>query len=299
LTLAPGLETVPAMGTWDQFAKEIIPSVLAGIGLVETAFETHTDAQQIDVWSRPAPGVDWDAEFQRLGWLARLAEEPCIIEPYSTTVTERDVRTCLRKQLTLEHMLLKSDENAPLPRLWLLSAGDARQASEEYRLETQDDWPQGFRFAAAALRLCIVVLSELPKGRSTVPLRLLGRGTTLADAVAEVRALPEDDPMRRPMAEVLAQRRFAALQFPSEDEKAEAEMLQQEWQAFKDKVREEGREEGREEERRALVQRQLTAKFGTLDAIVVARLDAADLKTLELYAVRLVAADTLDEVFAE
>ena len=72
-------------------------------------------------------------------------------------------------------------------------------------------------------------------------------------------------------------------------------MLQQEWQAFKDKVREEGREEGQ----RLLVQRQLETKSGDLDDATIARLGASDLATLQRYSKCLLTAATLDEVFAE
>lgn len=245
--------------TWDRFAKEVLPTVLAGVGRIDTAVEAQVDAQQIDVVVTPEPGIDWEAAFERIGWVARMAERPAIIEPYSTTVGLEDVRDCIRRQLTLHHMRKKAAEKQPdaasaspleVPRLWLLSAGDARAATEAFGLTGQAGWPAGFRFATPGHELCVVVLSELPKTRATLSLRLLGRGPTLADAVQETRQLPETDPLRRPLDEVLAQRRFAALDSTDDEDLAEAEMLQQEWQKFKDQIREEGREDGRKEGRK-------------------------------------------------
>ena len=83
-------ETVPTMRlTWDQLAKEIIPSVLAGVGHVQTSVEAQTDTQFVDLYVTPENDVDWTEAFQRLGWLAKMAQQPSIIEPYSTTCASR------------------------------------------------------------------------------------------------------------------------------------------------------------------------------------------------------------------
>ena len=76
-------------------------------------------------------------------------------------------------------------------------------------------------------------------------------------------------------------------------------MLRQEFQRFKEQIRQEGREEGREEGQRRLLQRLLEKKFGELDETASARLAAADHDTLELYAERILVADTLAAVFAD
>ena len=264
--------------TWDQFAKEVIPTVLAGVGHVTTAVEAQADTQQVDVVMTPEPGVNWGEAFRTLGWIARMAERAAIIEPYSTTVGLDEVRDCLRKQLTLLHVWRKAAElkakrqaegqaegqtegqaagqtepSVPvavdIPQLWLLSVGDARGASDAFGLIGRTDWPKGFRFAAPGFALCVVVLSDLPRIRETLALRLLGRGATLKAAIEDVRELAEDDPLRRPLLEVLAQRRFAALNSRNAEDLAEAEMFQQEWQKFKDQIRDEGRDAGREEGR--------------------------------------------------
>ena len=72
-------------------------------------------------------------------------------------------------------------------------------------------------------------------------------------------------------------------------------MLQQEFQRFKEQIR----EEGREEEQRRLLQRRLEKEFGELDETARARLAAADHATLELYAERILTADALAAVFAD
>jgi hypothetical protein len=282
--------------TWDQFAKEIIPSVLAGVGHVETSVEAQTDTQYVDLYVTPEQHVDWAEAFHRLGWLARMAEQPSLIEPYSSTVRIGHVRQCLRKQLTLSHVQGKAEEETvDVPCLWILSVGDARQATQGFGLGSREDWPQGFRFAAPAFELCVIVVSELPKERATLPLRLLGRGETLRQAVQEARMLPETDPMRRRMVEVLAQRRFAALHLRDDEDGSEAEMLQQEFKKFKDQIHEEGRVEGGA----GLLRRLLSRKFGELPPEVIARLEAATQEQLDTWADRILIADSLAAVFAD
>jgi len=67
------------------------------------------------------------------------------------------------------------------------------------------------------------------------------------------------------------------------------------------KGREEGRQEGRVEGlhdgQAALLQRQLTRKFGPLPAEVVQRIESADLKQIETWSLNFVDAHTLDDVF--
>lgn len=63
--------------------------------------------------------------------------------------------------------------------------------------------------------------------------------------------------------------------------------------------REEGRQIGRREGERDIVARQLEHKFGSLDAAVEARLDRADLDTLQAWSERLLDASTLEEVWAD
>jgi predicted transposase/invertase (TIGR01784 family) len=63
--------------------------------------------------------------------------------------------------------------------------------------------------------------------------------------------------------------------------------------------REEGRTEGRTEGQVSLLVKMLTFKFGDLSADHQARIESATPEQLELYAERLLSADTLDAVFAD
>jgi hypothetical protein len=230
-----------------------------------------------------------------------MAESPGVIEPYSRTVGLKEVRQCLRKQLTLFDTPGKAEEDQleEIPRLWLLSVGDARTATDAYALGPREGWPSGFRFGPWGLELCVIVISELPKERGTLPLRLLGRGETLRQAVQEARQLPEGDPMRRPMVEVLAQRRFARLHFNDDEDRSEVEMLQEEFKKFKERIHDEGHTEGRLKGAAAVLRRQLEIRFGALPEDVSARLQAATQEQIDKWSERFVTADSLAAVFTD
>ena len=209
----------------------------------------------------------------------------------------KEVRQCLRKQLTLFDTPGKAEEDQleEIPRLWLLSVGDARTATEAFALGPREGWPRGFRFGPWGQQLSVIVISDLPSERATLPLRLLGRGETLRQAVEEARLLPEEDPMRRPMVEVLAQRRFAALHFSDDEDRSEAEMLQEEFKKFKERIH----AEGRLEDRQAVLRLLLSQKFGELPEDVSKRLEAATYEQLSTWTDRILVADSLVAVFAD
>lgn len=236
-----------------------------GVGHAQTSVEAQTDTQLGDLYLKPERDVDWAEAFHRLGWLARMVERPSIIEPYSNTVRISQVQQCLRKQLTLSHAQGRAEQDeVNVPCLWILSVGDARRATQGFELRAREGWPQGFRFAAPALGLCVIVISELPKERATLPLRLLGRGETLGQAVQEARLLA-------------GWRSHAS---PDGRGAGAAQVC--------------GRQEGRR-----LVRRLLEKKFGPFDEAADARFEAADDDTVERYAERMLIADNLAAVFAD
>jgi len=114
----------------------------------------------------------------------------------------------------------------------------------------------------------------------------------LLEVVAEVL---EDEPMgkRITAGQILIERgRQEGLAVGREEGREEGRA------AGRQEGREAGREEGALEGRRALFLTQLRARFRRLSARVVARIDRADAAQLDQWAVRLLAAERLDDVFA-
>ena len=100
--------------------------------------------------------------------------------------------------------------------------------------------------------------------------------------------------MRKPLVEIVVRQRFAEL---DSDDDVERAMLEEEFQKFTKKIRDEAFDEGRDEERRRLVGRQLEKRFGPLDAEALARVAAANGDTLDELFDRGLTASSLSEVF--
>lgn len=206
---------------YDQFAKRLMRFRLVRFGHADTEYEVTGAVQKVDIWYRPDPArlaanADQRAE---LGPLAALLDTACMIEPFHHTPTPAEVLSCFRKQHNLAHALALDAGQAPasrLPDLWILSAGFPRQAIAKYgfcRAPPASGFPKGFwhlpapstdgrNDSNADFRLgfppvYMIVISELPRTRKTLPLRLMGAGKTLMQAYDELRALPAADRERQ------------------------------------------------------------------------------------------------------
>ena len=72
----------------------------------------------------------------------------------------------------------------------MISAGRPRTAIEELAFRPIVGWPTGVYSTLSPFKTNLMVVSELPKDRSTLLLRLLGAGRVLIDAIAELGTLP-------------------------------------------------------------------------------------------------------------
>ena len=86
---------------FDQFAKSLLEKLLCPVGTVRSQYEVRSTAQAVDLWFEPAP--DRAAERARLGPLARVSEETCMLEPFHNPPGLSEVRACIRKQYNLAH----------------------------------------------------------------------------------------------------------------------------------------------------------------------------------------------------
>jgi flagellar biosynthesis/type III secretory pathway protein FliH len=101
----------------------------------------------------------------------------------------------------------------------------------------------------------------------------------------DVETLQEDDDMQHSF-------------FLPETEKLYAEWEQEVRKDGRDEGYKDGRDEGYKDGERALLARQLASRFGELPAGVRQRIDAAEREDIERWALRVLDAATLDEVFA-
>jgi flagellar biosynthesis/type III secretory pathway protein FliH len=174
----------------------------------------------------------------------------------------------------------------------------------ELALAPLAEWPTGvYRMMTPALPLHVVVVSELPRERETLMLRLMGAKRVLREALVDLQRLPSGAWERRAAADAIGVLRSftkEAAALHDRDEEAIIMGASEAYERIKDEGRQEGRREGLQEgvaegERRILL-RQLEVRFGSLPEQIVARVQGADATQLERWAERVMHAASPEEV---
>lgn len=186
---------MPMHAPFDQLGKNVLRDFLVLHGLAQPETEVPaTDAQRIDLWYVPAPArADLRAQAAP-GLLAEIAAEPAMVDLFVQALGERAFHDSLRKRYQWRHVLEQRESRAwPLPRLWLTSGGRPEGVIQEYGLVlAHEDMPGHYVLREPAWRIHVVVVTELPRTRDTVLLRLLGPKRTRLAAIRDLAALPED-----------------------------------------------------------------------------------------------------------
>ena len=288
----------------DLFIKAILAMAMARAGKAEIEVEVvPAGAQRIDVYSEPDPALS--GELAEMGMLGEVGAEPAMFEPFSETPSLRQVRACFRKQLVWHHELERrarvaagdvSEEEkepprpVPFPVVVFLSPGRPETVLDAYRFV---EVRPGLYALAPGFAARLVVLSELPRTRATVLMRL-GSEKLRAGAIAEILQMSEDAWERRTAEPLLVKLDPRPGPGASPEEMMHLAEIQQQVEEARQKLREEGEQKG---ERRFLL-KQLRVRFGELTPEAVARVEAAEPDALEAWGERLLAARSLDEVFA-
>jgi hypothetical protein len=244
-----------------------------------------------------------------------IAQRSAVFEAYHGAPGFPEYRTAVLKQLTLNHLQVLEAEKAPrkenepvavppFPRLWLLCAGKPKAVIDTYKFEPMEDWPEGFFQRTDGDMIGLAVLRLLPRNRETLLLRLLAAGQVLADATADLKALPDNAWERQLALPLLIALRLEIPQDPTDESDREFLMSTTElYEYWKDRYRSEGVKEGHDlgvKEEQDLVKSALraayTARFGPMPedvaAIIAATHDGASLSRW----VVLIATSSPDEV---
>jgi hypothetical protein len=161
----------------------------------------------------------------------------------------------------------------------------------------------------------LVVVSELPVIRDTLLVRLLGAGSALKHAIAELQTLPVEAPERRLALPVLLRLRLTVPTDPAQQTSDDQEFLMntqdivETWrrEAIQEGVEqgvkqglEQGVKQGLEQGERKLLLRQLRRRFGTeVDGEIERRVAVAPAGQVEVWAERVLSAATLAELLAD
>jgi hypothetical protein len=233
-----------------------------------------------------------------------MTERPCSFEVFSAAPDPLEVEACLRKHLNLRHILRKTPGEAELPRQWILSAGKPSSSLETTWARPATNWPSGVYELPPVFATSIIVLSELPEDRSTLFLRLMGRGRTLQRALRELKTLSDDEFEKCIALPLLVRFRLEVASAPVSPADEEFLMNTQEtFEMFVQRVEQRGKLDGELkgelEGQRKTVLRQLRRKFGALPDDVVTRVQTADAALLEQLEDKVLFAQSLAEMFEE
>jgi hypothetical protein len=131
----------------------------------------------------------------------------------------------------------------------------------------ENNWERGVYFLPLILKTGIVVIHQLPVNEDTLWLRVLGKGGTQKRAVEELVQLPERNPLKENLLEILANwRKNLELRDNLSNEEQEVIMnLSPAYLQQREEWKLEGKQEGTLEGQFSIIASLLEGRFGTLD----------------------------------
>lgn len=273
----------------DQFAKEYLKELLSPLGQVETGFDVISERREFDVWFVPTQANPQHA--RRLGWLASLigvptgssVTVPTAFEAFRNPVDDSQVCSCIAKlhntRNRLERQAKRMLREQELPQLWMLTPTASVALLSEFGFDGSNVAMPGVYRMPKRNRTGMVVIHQLPEVEETLWLRVLGRGKVQEKAIAQLAALPVNDPLRVNSLELVyalqVQLRVRLQERQEELEPEDRELIMTVGALFREQLDaaeqqgiEQGIERGRIEERRAVLESFLQVRLGELDSIL-------------------------------
>jgi hypothetical protein len=271
---------------WDKFSKDYLETFLSSSGDVKTSLDVTAETQEIDVYFRPtSPEIP-----PELGLLGRLAQTPCLLEPYRNPVTIEGIIACLSKLFTVREQLQREAHRnqQPLlaeniPRLWILTPTASQRIITAFSALNNPDWGEGIYFLAPALTTALIVLHQLPETPETLWLRLLGRGGTRTRAIDELEALSPSHPFKSASLKLLynLSRNLQALPKRTQEERKFIMRLAPLYEQDREAAIQQGEAIGLQKEASKLVLRQLKRRFGELPPHITETIQKLSVEKLE------------------
>ncbi len=249
----------------DRFAKELLAGLLDPFGTTDIDVAVSSEVRAIDLLFTPQLATN----LVSLGLLGRIAQTPCIIEPYRNPPTAEDIRICLMRLAIYEGMQQRkanrkrtSITEDSLPWVWIISPTLSRALIESLGGAPDPDWPQGVYFLPRGLRSVLVAVHHLPVMPETLWLRILGKGKVQQRAIEEVLALPEERVERQEILQLITNWQIRLQQSQEAEDVEMAVQLSQAYLEWEKATLERGIERGIE-------QGELRGKLKTIPALTV------------------------------
>jgi hypothetical protein len=261
---------------FDQFSKQFFKECLLPLGEVRISEEIPGEPRFIDIWFIPSTQASTE-NLPDLGILERIAQTPCLLEPFRKQPTKREIRSCVAKLFHLEAEIqreAKRDEDTvsedELPRLWIISTSCSDDLLSKLLAYRDETWPDGIYFTAEVFLTRIVAIDRLKRIPETLWLRILGKGLTQKQAVDDVLALPKGNSKRSKILSLLYTWKLNIGISPENDNNEEREELlmnlSQAYLEWEQETVERGKEIGKEQGQRSVVENLLVCRFGSLDS---------------------------------
>ena len=243
----------------DQFAKDLLAAVLEPLGNVIAGKELLAEPLKVDISFEATAALEPEL-LEQYGLPGRLVAGRAYFEPYRHSL-EADHLWNAAAKLSMSWLAARrkvEKASAVLEgHMWVVTPSAPENLVKEAGLKPlwENDgrdwwalktWPKGVYQQSKLLPLGLVVLDELPEDRQTLTLRLMGRGRTLKRAVAELKGLAENDPLRTPVLNLLEKWRIIqtpVLELDPQEQEVVMNAMKT-YQQWSEERRQEGRLEG-------------------------------------------------------
>ncbi|MCK5522666.1 MAG: hypothetical protein KAI83_05975 [Thiomargarita sp.] len=146
-----------------------------------------------------------EMDFKTLGLLGKMVSNHCLLQYFRMPPIEVEICRGIRKLFAWHDNLqeeCKAEEKEPLteeelPNLWIISTYIPDELLELFNAKNQlSDWCQGVYITEEGFQTGLVSIDRLPDTFDTLWLRLLGIGKTQEQAITQLLALPQENPLR-------------------------------------------------------------------------------------------------------
>ena len=290
----------------DQFAKDLLETLLSPFGEVQTAKTIDAQVREIDVYFTPPANIPPDS---LLGLLHKLAATPATFEPFRKAVTIGEVRSCIAKLIDLQNELTRQAKRdgkpklteTDLPQLWILTPTlSAEKLIDFGAIKDVDSWGEGVYLLPKSFKTGIVVIHQLPETPDTLWLRILGRDNIQILVIGEIVRLPADSPYRQNALELFSNLKIV-LENKQNKATEETELIMNLSPLYLEQIdiaTQKGKDIGRNEGEKSLMIRMLTRKLGKLDADSIDLINSLSLESIESLGDELLDFITADDLTA-
>jgi Domain of unknown function (DUF4351) len=294
----------------DQFAKDLLETLLSPFGEVQTAKTIDSQVREIDVYFSPNPQSPPSAS---LGLLHKLAATPATFEPFRKAITISEIRSCIAKLFDLQGELSRQAKRsgqaklveADLPRLWILTPTlSAEKLADFGAIKDVETWGEGIYLLPKSFKTGIVVIHQLPETSDTLWLRMMGRDNVQIRAITELTQLPTDNLYRQNALELFSNLKII-LDIKQSKNTDEAELMVklsplylEQIEIATQKGQADGVVIGRVAEGQSLIIRLLTRKFGEISPETIEAIDRLTLEQLESLGDALLDFNSIEDLLA-